>query len=41
MMTIIVIVVVSGALIIGAIWGIYGKLSKKTEGFLVALAGGH
>lgn len=39
-MTIIVIVVVSGALIIGAIWGIYGKLSKKTEGFLVALAGG-
>ena len=40
MMKIIVISTVSGALIIGALWGIYGKLSKRTEGFLVALAGG-
>jgi len=40
MMTIIVVIIVSGALIIGALWGIYGKLSKKTEGFLVAMAGG-
>lgn len=40
MMTVIVIVVVSGALLIGALWGIYGNLSKRTEGFLVALAGG-
>ena len=40
MMTIIVILVVSGALILGAVWGIYWKLPKKTEGFLVALAGG-
>ncbi|MGB3775488.1 MAG: zinc transporter [Leeuwenhoekiella sp.] len=40
MMTIIVVLVVSGALILGAVWGIYGNLSKSTEGFLVALAGG-
>lgn len=35
-----VILVVSGALIAGAAWGIYGKLPEKLEGFLVALAGG-
>ncbi len=40
MMTIIVVIIVSGALILGAVWGIYGNLSKKLEGFLVALAGG-
>ncbi len=40
MMTFAVIVVVSAALIIGAAWGIYWGLSEKTEGFLVALAGG-
>lgn len=40
MITIIVVLVVSGALLLGAAWGIYGSLSKKTEGFLVALAGG-
>lgn len=39
-MTFIVIAVVSAALILGAVWGIYGNLSKQTEGFLVALAGG-
>ncbi len=39
-MTIIVVLVVSGALLLGAVWGIYGSLSKATEGFLVALAGG-
>jgi len=39
-LTLIVIAVVSGALILGAVWGIYGNLSKQTEGFLVALAGG-
>lgn len=39
-MTMIVIGVVSGALLIGASWGIYGNLSKSLEGFLVALAGG-
>lgn len=35
-----VILVVSGALLIGAAWGIYGSLSKSVEGFIVALAGG-
>lgn len=39
-MVLIVVAVVSGALIIGALWGVYGRLNKKTEGFLVALAGG-
>lgn len=32
--------VVSGALLVGAAWGIFGKLSDRVEGFLVALAGG-
>lgn len=40
MMTLIVIAVVSGALLAGAAWGAYFRLGKKTEGFLVALAGG-
>ena len=41
MLTVIVVVaVVSGALLIGAAWGIYGKLPPNWEGFLVALAGG-
>lgn len=40
MLTLIVILVVSGALILGAVWGIYGRLPKPVEGFLVALAGG-
>ena len=35
-----VVLVVSGALVAGAAWGIYGKLSDRVEGFLVALAGG-
>ncbi len=40
MLTILVILVVSGALLLGAAWGIYGDLPKRLEGFLVALAGG-
>lgn len=40
LMTLIVISVVSGALLAGAAWGIYGRLSKRAESFLVALAGG-
>jgi len=40
MMAIIIVLIVSGALIIGAVWGIYGSISKNLEGFLVALAGG-
>lgn len=35
-----VIVVVSGALIIGALWGLYGRLPSWLEGNLLALAGG-
>lgn len=40
MQTIIVVIVVSGALLIGAAWGIFSTLSEQIEGFLVALAGG-
>lgn len=40
MLTLIVVAVVSGALLAGAAWGVYFKLGRKTEGFLVALAGG-
>ena len=40
LMVVIVILVVSGALLAGAAWGIFGRLHKGTEGFLVALAGG-
>lgn len=35
-----VIIVVSGALIIGALWGLYGRLPSWLEGNLLALAGG-
>lgn len=40
LLTGITILVVSGALIIGALWGLYGHMSDKTEGFLVGIAGG-
>ncbi|ADU00358.1 MULTISPECIES: ZIP family metal transporter [Mycolicibacterium] len=40
MMTIAVVLAVSGALIAGAAWGIYGTLPEGLEGFIVALAGG-
>ena len=36
----VVIVTVSAALLVGAYWGVYGKRSDRTEGFLVAVAGG-
>ncbi|MGB3468220.1 MAG: hypothetical protein WBA74_23240 [Cyclobacteriaceae bacterium] len=39
-MVIVIILVVSGVLVVGAAWGVYGRLSDKQEGFLVALAGG-
>ena len=39
-MLLVVVLVVSGALVAGAAWGIYGKLPNRVEGFLVALAGG-
>ena len=35
-----IVLVVSGALVAGAAWGIYGRLPQRLEGFLVALAGG-
>ena len=40
MMTLVVVLVVSSALLVGAAWGLYGRLSKGLEGFLVAMAGG-
>ena len=39
-LTALVIVVVSAALVAGAAWGIYGNLPDHIEGFIVALAGG-
>ncbi len=36
----IVIATVSAALIAGAAWGLWGRLSDRTEGFLIAMAGG-
>ncbi len=36
----IVVATVSTALMIGAAWGVYGSLSRKWEGFLIALSGG-
>ena len=38
--TAIVVAVVSGALLVGAAWGIYGRLTPGVEGFLIAVAGG-
>lgn len=37
---ILTVAVVSAALIAGAAWGLYGRLPKQLEGFLIALAGG-
>ncbi len=39
-LTVVVILVVSGALLLGAAWGIFGSMPDKVEGFIVALAGG-
>ncbi len=40
LLTVLVIVVVSAALVGGAAWGVYGTLPTALEGFIVALAGG-
>lgn len=40
MLMVAVILVVSGALIIGALWGLYGRLPSWLEGNLLAVAGG-
>ncbi len=37
---VVVIAIVSAALLAGACWGVYGRLSDRTEGFIVAIAGG-
>lgn len=37
MLMVAVILVVSGALIIGALWGLYGRLPSWLEGNLLAL----
>lgn len=39
-MILLVVLAVSGALLVGAAWGVFGRLGERTEGFLVALAGG-
>lgn len=38
--TLIVVAIVSGALVVGALWGLYGPLPDAVRGFLVATAGG-
>jgi ZIP family zinc transporter len=35
-----VILIVSGSLLLGAAWGLYGRASVRVDGFLIALAGG-
>ena len=40
LMTLIVVLIVSGALIVGALWGLYGRMPGRVEGFIIALAGG-
>lgn len=40
LMVLVVVGCVSAALLIGAAWGIWGKLPPTLEGFLIALAGG-
>lgn len=40
MTMVVVLLAVSAALLIGALWGTFGKLSASLEGFLVAIAGG-
>ncbi len=40
MLTFAVIAVVSGSLVVGALWGIYGRLPDRAEGLIVAVAGG-
>lgn len=40
MLAVAVILVVSGALVAGAVWGVYGRLPAPLEGFIVSVAGG-
>lgn len=38
--TLAIVAVVSGGLLVGAAWGLWGGVRERTEGFLIALAGG-
>lgn len=40
MQAVLVVLVVSAALVAGAAWGVFGRLTDRTEGFVVAMAGG-
>lgn len=40
MLDFLVIATVSAALVLGALWGLYGRLSTRLEGFIIALSGG-
>lgn len=40
MVTFAVVAVVSGSLVVGALWGVLGSLSDRVEGLVIALAGG-
>lgn len=40
MLVVVVILVVSAALVVGAAWGIWGRPRTRVEGFVIALAGG-
>ena len=40
LMAMMVVTVVSGALLAGAAWGLYGRLPEWIDGFLIAMAGG-
>ncbi|OWU68910.1 zinc transporter [Roseovarius sp. 22II1-1F6A] len=40
LMTSIVIAVTSASLVLGAMWGLFGRLPRRVEGFLIAMAGG-
>jgi ZIP family zinc transporter len=40
MQAVLVVLVVSAALVAGAAWGVFGRLTDRSEGFVVAMAGG-
>ncbi len=40
LLPLLILVAVSASLLVGALWGIYGRLPEKLEGFLLAMAGG-
>ena len=40
MLVVLVILVTAAALVLGAVWGAYGRMPKTVEGYIIALAGG-